>query len=239
MSDFQRIISLSLYALCRAYVHAKYATLELRGYDSCIHVIRRLMRIARRLRLGIPAWIDLVICVTLFSSQVKAALPRRPSKEILLQYSIESLRPYHATSHATPHVPLEALPIRLEILRSHFVQRIARVRFEEKKLQTHNHRIKVKHRLPVLSQNVKTDIAFKIYVGMIYFLFAFHLGRVMWEILVYRKVKVEGAVFVHALVGSYRKHEIEEIVGVGKCGFHGAGEGELGKICHTYWSACG
>ena len=40
-----------------------------------------------------------------------------------------------------------------------FVQRIVRVWFEEKVLQTDQDRVQVEHRLPVLSQDVQADVA--------------------------------------------------------------------------------
>lgn len=43
----------------------------------------------------------------------------------------------------------------------------------------------------------------------------------MWEVLVYGEVEVEAAAFVHSLVGLDGQGEVENIVGVGECGFHG------------------
>ena len=55
---------------------------------------------------------------------------------------------------------------------------------------------------------------------MVDLLFAFHFGRIMWEVLIDGEGEMEGSAFVHALIRLDRKCEVEDVVWVGKGGFH-------------------
>jgi hypothetical protein len=47
------------------------------------------------------------------------------------------------------------------------VQRIVRIWFQEEVLQSNHHGIQVKHRFPVFSEDVQTNVAFEVDIGMI------------------------------------------------------------------------
>lgn len=89
-------------------------------------------------------------------------------------------------------------------------------------LQSHNNRIQVQNRFPILSQNIQTHVPLQINIGMIDLLRAFDLGRVMREILVDGKSKVKRSGLVETLVRLDRKREVENIIGIGEFGAHGA-----------------
>jgi hypothetical protein len=58
-------------------------------------------------------------------------------------------------------------------------------------------------------------------------LFALYFRRLVREVLADGEGEVELAAFVEALVGRDGEGEVEDVVGVGEGGFHGAGEGEF------------
>ena len=62
---------------------------------------------------------------------------------------------------------------------------------------------------------------------MVYLLRTFDLWRIMGEVLIDREAKMEGTAFVHSLVRFDGEGEVEDIVGVGEFGLHGAPEGEF------------
>ena len=147
-----------------------------------------------------------------------------------LQHPIVRLTLHAPTAHTTPHVSLEPLAIRFQILGSLLIQRIARVRLEKQELQAHDDRVQIQNGFPVFSQDVQTHVTLEVDVRVVDLLGAFHFGRVVREILVDDKGEVEGAAAVHALVGLDGEGEVEDVVGVGEGGAHGAAEGELGEI---------
>ena len=67
-------------------------------------------------------------------------------------------------------------------------------------LQADNHGIQIQYWLPILSQDVQTDIALQIDIRMVNLLGAFDLWRVVWEILVDGEAEVEPSALVHSLV---------------------------------------
>lgn len=83
-------------------------------------------------------------------------------------------------------------------------------------LQAHYDGIQIQDGFPVLPQDIQTHVALKVDVRMVDLLFAFHLGRVVWEVLIDGKVEVEGSTFVHAFVRVDSQDEVENIVGVWK-----------------------
>ena len=148
-------------------------------------------------------------------------------------------------------MPLKRIAIRTQILRGLFIQRIGRIRFKEEELpisihltkqstQTrkktnlhpHNNRIQIQHRLPILPQNIQTNIPLEINIWMVNLLRTLDFWRIMREILVHSKGEVEDAAFVHSLVGLDGKREVEDVVGVGEGHFHGAAEGEFLEVYH-------
>jgi hypothetical protein len=158
-----------------------------------------------------------------------------------------------STGHRVANVALEALPIRPQILRSFFVQRIGGIRLKKEKLcgeskgqsnkrhgtcstmsqthlHAHNNRIQVQNRLPVLPQNIQTDIPLQVNIRMINLLRALHFWRVMREVLVNTEIEMERATLVHALVGLDRKRKVEDIVRIREIHLHRASEGQLLQI---------
>ena len=67
-------------------------------------------------------------------------------------------------------------------------------------LQTDNHGIQIQYWLPILPQDVQTDIALQIDIRMVNLLGAFDLWRVVREILVDGEAEVEPSALVHSLV---------------------------------------
>lgn len=59
------------------------------------------------------------------------SLARGPSYPVLLHDPVKRLALDRPTSHSRPHIPLEAITVRHEIIRSILVQRVARIRLEE------------------------------------------------------------------------------------------------------------
>ena len=67
-------------------------------------------------------------------------------------------------------------------------------------MQTDNHGIQIQYWLPILPQDVQTDITLQIDIGVVNFLGAFDLWRVVREILVDGETEVEPSALVHSLV---------------------------------------
>jgi hypothetical protein len=145
----------------------------------------------------------------------------------LQQHPIKSLALDLPTSHGRAHVPAEAVPVGHEVVGGLLVERIASIRLEEEELQTHNHRVEVEDGLPVLAQDIQADVAFEVDVWVVDLLFALYFRRLVREVLADGEGEVELTAFVEALVGRDGEGEVEDVVGVGEGGFHGAGEGEF------------
>lgn len=152
------------------------------------------------------------------------------SLSLLLHNPIKCFPLDISARHSTPHIPLKPIPIAHQIIRGLFVQRIASIRLEEQELQPHNHRIQIEHRFPIFSENVQTDIAFEVDVGVVDLLFAFDFGRFVREVLADDEGEVEDSAFVESFVGCESEGEVEDVVGVGEVRFHGGAEGEFREI---------
>jgi hypothetical protein len=85
--------------------------------------------------------------------------------------------------------------------------------------------VQIKHRLPILPQNIQTNIPLQINIRMVNLLRTLNLRRIMREILVHGETEMERATFIHALVGFDGKSEVQDVVGVRKGHFHSASEG--------------
>ncbi|KAJ8107795.1 hypothetical protein OPT61_g8616 [Boeremia exigua] len=155
----------------------------------------------------------------------------RPFKRRSLEHAIKRLAPHHPTAQTTPHVPLEPFPVHLQILGSLLVKRIARVGLEEQELQTDDNRVEVEHGLPVLAQDVQAHVALEVDVGVVDFLRALDLGRVVREVLVDGEAEVEAPALVHALVWVDGEREVEDVVWVWEVRLHRRAEGEFFEIC--------
>ena len=97
-------------------------------------------------------------------------------------------------------------------------------------LHADNDSVQVQNGLPVFAQNVQANISFQIDIWMVDLLQAFHFRGIVREVLVDGEREVEGAIFVHALVGLDGQGEIEDVVGVGEGHFHRISQSELLKI---------
>lgn len=150
--------------------------------------------------------------------------PSLSSVPSLLQDAVVLNAPDTASSHAGPHVALEAVAVACQVLGCLLVERIAGVRFEKEKLQSDNNGVEVEHRFPVFAQNVQADVALEVDVGVVDLLRALDLWRLVWEILTDVECKVEDAALVHALVGCDAQVEVQDVVGVGEGGCHGAAQ---------------
>jgi hypothetical protein len=134
------------------------------------------------------------------------------------------------TTHRRAHIPLEPIPVRHQVVRSLLVQRIASIRFQEQKLQSHHDSVQVKNRLPVLAQDIEADIPLEVDVGVVDLLFTLYFRRFVGEVLADGEGEVELAAFVEAFVGGDSEGKVEDVVGVGEGGFHGRGEGKFGEV---------
>jgi len=168
----------------------------------------------------------------LVSDQIDNMCTSAPTKltSPSLEHPLKALSLDSPTRHSRPNIPLESLPVHLQVLRCSLVQRITRVRLEEQKLQAHDDGVQVEHGLPIFAQNVEADLALEIDVGVVDLLLAEDFGRVVREILVDGEGEGEAATFVHAFVRLDCEREVEDVVRVGKIGLHGRAEGEFGKI---------
>jgi len=97
-------------------------------------------------------------------------------------------------------------------------------------LQSHNNRVQIQYRFPILPQNIQTHISLEVDIGVVDFLHTLDLWRIVREVLVDGEAEGEGAGGVHAFVGVDGEGEVEDVVGVGKGGAHCAAEGELGEV---------
>lgn len=97
-------------------------------------------------------------------------------------------------------------------------------------LHSHDNRVQVQHRLPVLTQDVQTHVALQVDIRVVDLLSALNLGRVMREVLVDREVEMEDTTLVHALVRLDTQGEVQDIIGVGEGHFHRVAEGQLLEI---------
>lgn len=132
-----------------------------------------------------------------------------------------------STRHAAPYVPLEALAVPRKILCRLLVQRITGVGFEEQELQAHNYRVEVENGLPVFAQDVQAHVALEVDVRVVDLGYAFYFWRLVWEVLADVEGEVEGATFVHALVGCDCECELQDVVGIGERRCHGAAQREF------------
>ena len=140
----------------------------------------------------------------------------------------------------------EPFAIRAQIFSGFFIQRVGGIRFKEEELpllvpvfqripdpklekqtnlHAHNNRIQIQNRLPILPKNIQAHIPLQVDIGMIDLLRALDLRRIVWEVLVDGKSKVEEAALVHAFVGFDGEGEVEDVVGVGEVHFHGTTQG--------------
>lgn len=87
-------------------------------------------------------------------------------------------------------------------------------------LYTNNNGIQIQHWLPILPQNIQTNIPLQIDIGMVDLLLTFNLWRIVGEVLVDNEGECEATAFVHAFVGFYAQDEVEDVVGVWEDGFH-------------------
>lgn len=97
-------------------------------------------------------------------------------------------------------------------------------------LQPNDNRLQIQNRLPILPQDVQTDLALDIDIRMIDLLLAVDLGRLVGKRLRDRKPKLEDPALVHALIGLDVEEEVEDVVAVGEVGAHGRRERHLGDI---------
>ena len=148
-----------------------------------------------------------------------------------LQDPVVTTPPDTAARHARPHIPLEPLPVPRQILGRLLVERIASVGLEEQELQPHDDGVEIEHRLPVLAQNIQTNIAFEVDVWVVDFLRALDLWRLVRKVLRNDKGEVEDAAFVHAFVGRYGQREVQNVVWIGKVRLHRAAEREFREVC--------
>jgi hypothetical protein len=84
--------------------------------------------------------------------------------------------------------------------------------------------------LPVFSQDVQAHFALQIDVGMVYLLLAEDLGCLMRELLTDLESEVKLSALVHSLVWLDGEFEVQNIVGVLKCGLHRSGQFEFRQI---------
>lgn len=97
-------------------------------------------------------------------------------------------------------------------------------------LHANDHSVEIQDGLPVLPQNVQADVTLQIDIGVVDLLCALDLWRVMGEILIDIKRKVEDSTLVHAFVRFDTQSEVENVVGVGEVHFHCVSEGEFREI---------
>lgn len=136
--------------------------------------------------------------------------------QLLLHDPVEALSLHTTSSHGTSYIPLEAIAIAHEVVGRILVEGITGVGLEEEELQTNDHGVEVEDRLPVFSQNVQTDVAFEIDVGMVDLLFALDFWWFVGEVLRDDEGEVEDAALVESFIGCESEGEVEDIVGVGK-----------------------
>jgi hypothetical protein len=145
----------------------------------------------------------------------------------LQQHPVERLALDLSTAHGRADVPAEAVPVGHEIVGGLLVERIAGVGLEEEELQADDDGVQVEDGLPVLAQNVQTDVALEVDVGVVDLLFALDLRRLVREVLADGEGEVELAALVESLVGRDREGEVEDVVGVWEGRLHRVGEGEF------------
>lgn len=91
-------------------------------------------------------------------------------------------------------------------------------------LHPNNDCVQVQDWLPIFPEDVQTNIALQVNIGMINLLSAFDLWRVMREVLVYCEREYKAATLIHALVRFDRKCKIKDVVRIRKCGLHRAAQ---------------
>lgn len=147
-----------------------------------------------------------------------------------LEHPIKSLAPHRPAAQTTPDIPLEALPVDLQVLRRLLVQRVARVRLEEQELQADHHRVQVQHGLPVLAQDVQAHVPLEVDVRVVDLLRALDFRRIVGEVLVDGEAEVEAPALVHALVWVDGERKVEDVVRVGEVCLHCCAERELLQV---------
>ena len=87
-----------------------------------------------------------------------------------------------ASTHCVANNRLEDFSILDKLSGSFLVERVGRIWFKKEKLEANKDGIYAENRFPVLAQNVETDMALKINVGMINALGAQDFRRLVGEI---------------------------------------------------------
>jgi hypothetical protein len=82
---------------------------------------------------------------------------------------------------------------------------------------------KVKHRLPVFSQDIQADVPLKVDIGMVDLLGAFDFGSFVWKTLADSECEDESTALVHPLIWFNSEIEVQGIIGIREVRFHGAG----------------
>ncbi len=114
------------------------------------------------------------------------------------------------------NIALERALIALEKLRGILVEGIVGVWLEEEKLEPEQNGGEGEHGVPVLAEDIKTDIALKINVGMVDQGVALHLGRFVGIVLGDLDSEIEGRGGVVSFLGLKYKVESHEIIRVRK-----------------------
>jgi hypothetical protein len=172
-----------------------------------------------------------------------------PHCNFLLQNPVIGLTFDRATSHGCPGIPPEAVPVEPQVFGSFFVQGVWGIGLQKEELtkssiskakllairrdpylHPNNDCVQVQDWLPIFPQDVQTNVAFQVNVGVVNLLRTFYLRRVMREVLVDCKCEYKTATFVHALIRLDRKRKIEDIVRIWKGCLHCAAEWQLGQI---------
>jgi hypothetical protein len=101
----------------------------------------------------------------------------------------------------------------------------------KQKAQSINDGIDIQDGLPIFSQNVETDLAIEINVGMINFGIAFHLWGRMRIMRWNGKSKVVGSVSPVASVGSNNDVKGRQVIGIGEFDFHHLAAVQFRNVC--------
>jgi len=122
-------------------------------------------------------------------------LPRKSLLETPLKVDAIQM----STLHRLLHVLLEQSPVRLQLQCSFLVQRVFRVGLQEEVLEPIHYGVDGEDGLPVLPEDVQTDIALQVYVGVVHLRLALDLWWFMRVCCPYLEAECKLAMSIKAL----------------------------------------
>lgn len=153
-----------------------------------------------------------------------------PPSTSLFETSLEVHAVDVSSLHSLLYIHFEGSSVALELCRGLLVQRILRVGLQKEILESVDDGVDGEDRLPILAQNVETNITLQVNVGVVNLRLTFHLGRFMGVGVSYLETEGKLSMSIKALIRKNDELEVEEIICVRELCFAGFGKLQLVDI---------